>query len=81
MDENERYEQICEPKFDVILEKLDHLSKQLFQDNGRKSLVTRINENAIWAAVTRWLVITTSGAFIVGCIGLIFYLLKNAISK
>jgi len=81
MDENERYEQICEPKFDVILEKLDRLSKQLFHDNGGKSLVGRINENAAWTAVTRWLVITTSGAFIVGCIGLIFYLLKNAISK
>jgi len=43
--------------------------------------VGRINENAAWTAVTRWLVITTSGAFIVGCIGLIFFLLKNALSK
>lgn len=81
MDEEERYDQVCEPKFDLILSKLDNLNKRLVEDNGSKSVQTRISENAIWCSVIKWFTITVTGAFLVGIIATLFFLIRYMIVK
>ena len=78
MIEKEQYEAVCKDRFDEIITQLETLNKRLFKDNGSKSLQSRINDNAIWCSIIKWFTITVSGGFLLGVIGLLFFLIKNS---
>lgn len=75
LEAREKVEDTLFTKIDEVHRCLKDLSGRLFEDNGTKSLQTRINENAIWCSVIKWLTITISAAFIIQLIGLAVYLI------
>lgn len=88
MNESDQYEKVCKDRFDMICDKLDEqneslsgLCSRLFEDNGRKSLQTKINENALWCQVIKWFTITMAGGVLLGFVMLLFDFISNAINK
>ena len=81
MNEDEQYKGTRRNRLDEILEELKDLKKKLFEDNGGKSLQSRINENALWCHVIKWLVISLSTGVLLGFIGLLFWVIKMKVIK
>jgi hypothetical protein len=80
MDEQQQYDKICQPAFQRLFEKMEGIEKRLWEDNGHKSLQTRINENAVWCQVIKWITITLASGVLLGFISLLFWVVKTAIS-
>ena len=76
MDEQHQYDKVCQPNFKELFDKLDEMNTKLFEDNGHKSVQTKINENALWCSVIKWFTITISCSMIMSLMGLIVWLIK-----
>jgi len=91
MTEQQQYEKICSPAFSKLFLRLDsidekmakisRIEKRLFEDNGVKSIQTKINENTLWCSAMKWFVITTSSGFILGIISMAFLAVKMLMKK
>lgn len=44
-DDNTMYEKVCKDRFDTLERKIDGLSDRLFKNNGKRALVTCIEDN------------------------------------
>lgn len=68
MEVEEQYEKVCAPHFEEIRlaigrfdSCLTDVKERLFIDNGRKSLQSRVNDNARWV---KWLIGIFSALFL-----------------